>query len=146
MKIPRTIAIWTLLPSLAVAASIASDSPGAARRTNGMNFKDWVLASCLAKAYSDQPVAAKDARATASALMEWTYFDVQKASSSPDNLVEKYLRRDYRNPLEGFVDVRFELLKCLDLYHSHELDAEVGQFVPHPTWVGRSPGLGPRTK
>ncbi len=69
-------------------------------------------------------------------LIEWTYFDSEKAGSAPDSLVEQFLKRDYHNPLEGYEGARFELLKCLDLYHSRELEAEVRAFVPHPNWLG----------
>jgi len=33
--------------------------------------------------------------------------------------------------------VRFDLLKCLDLYHSKELDAQVKSLVFHPKRIYR---------
>jgi hypothetical protein len=130
------IVLPLLVSAAALADSAPADFPGAARRTNAENFKDRVLASCIARAYRDAPAASKDASITASILTEWTYFDLDKAGSTPDSLVEQFLKRDYHNPIEGYEGARFDLLKCLDLYHSRELEAEVRAFVPHPNWLG----------
>jgi len=48
--------------------------------------------------------------------------------------VNRYLARDYRNPLaEAEVPgLRFDLLKCLDLYHSAELQTQVRRLVLQP--------------
>lgn len=50
------------------------------------------------------------------------------------SLVDRCLARDYSNPLAEpeIKGVRFDLLKCLDLYHSKELDAQVRQLVINP--------------
>lgn len=49
-------------------------------------------------------------------------------------LVKKYLARDYTNPLteSQIKGVKFDLLKCLDLYHSKELDALTKKTVVDP--------------
>jgi len=49
--------------------------------------------------------------------------------------VDAYLARDYRNPLvESEVQgVRFDVLKCLDLYHSKALEALVERVVLEPS-------------
>jgi hypothetical protein len=140
----RAISLLVFLPTIVAAAVVTDEGPGAARRTNGANFRDRVLASCLARAYGDSP-AGGDARATTSILTEWAYFDVEKAGAAPDALVDSFLKRQYHNPLEGYEGARFELLKCLDLYHSKQLDELVGTVVPHPTWIGpRPPSRGSR--
>lgn len=41
--------------------------------------------------------------------------------------------------MEGYVGARFDLLKCLDMYHSEELDAQVRKYVARPDWVGDKP-------
>ena len=48
--------------------------------------------------------------------------------------MEKYLARDYHNPLveSEIKGVRFDFLKCLDLYHSKELDSLVKRVVIKP--------------
>ncbi|RMU68803.1 hypothetical protein ALP24_05391, partial [Pseudomonas syringae pv. aptata] len=50
-------------------------------------------------------------------------------------LVDNYLVRDYTNPLveSEIKGVKFDLLKCLDLYHSKELDALTKKVVINPT-------------
>ncbi len=133
-----------LTPLLAVAlASFATGyakdktvtSPQAGTRTYAQNYKDMVLAECVASAYRGEPQAAKDAGSSASALMDWTYFDMDKDPGASKSLVERFLARSYDNPLvdSEVKGVRFDFLKCLDLYHSKELEAQVKQFVLHPT-------------
>jgi hypothetical protein len=93
-----------------------------------------VLATCIANAYKDDEDAAKDSGSSVSALRDWTYFDLEKAPDAIRTLVDEYLARDYRNPIveAEMKGVRFDLLKCLDLYHSKELDVQVKRLVIHP--------------
>ncbi len=109
-------------------------SPQAAQRTYGQNYKDMVLAMCVARAYRGDPSASADAGSTVSALRDWTYYDMEHSPDAIQLLIDQYLRRDYRNPLaEAEVKgIKFDFLKCLDLYHSKELDAQMRQFVPAP--------------
>jgi hypothetical protein len=107
-------------------------------RTNAQNYKDRALASCISAAYKGSP-AGEDADITKSAFLEWTDYDDDKGNPATDQLVEKYLRRDYSNPVEGYAGAKFNLLKCLDMYHSPELDEQVRKYVPHPDWVGDKP-------
>ncbi|WP_026603550.1 type VI secretion system amidase immunity protein Tai4 [Methylomonas sp. 11b] len=115
-----------------------ADSNAATRRSNAENYKDRALAACLSTAYKDSP-AGEDADITKSAFLEWTYYNDDKGNPAIDQLVEKYLHRDYSNPVEGYAGAKFNLLKCLDMYHSQELDAQVHKYVPHPNWVGDKP-------
>lgn len=134
--------IRRLLPVLVLFASFthANDevpiSPQAATRTYAQNFKDMVLAECLATAYKKDQQASTDAGSSVSALRDWTYYDWDKhpyVEVIPP-LVEKYLARDYRNPLaeSEIKGVQFDFLKCLDLYHGKELDSVVKRVVIHP--------------
>ncbi|WP_259341495.1 type VI secretion system amidase immunity protein Tai4 [Ralstonia solanacearum] len=119
-------------------AAFAADSITAIRRTNAENYKDRALAACLSAAYRGSEAGA-DSDATKSVFLEWTYYDEDQGNRAIDLLAEKYLRRDYGNPTEGYAGAQFKLLKCLDMYHSQELDAQVRKFVPHPNWVGDKP-------
>jgi len=112
----------------------AADSPQASARTNAQNYKDMVLATCLANAYKGNKHAATDAGSSVSALRDWTEYDLEKAPDEIKRLVDQYLAKDYQNPLvEAEIQgVRFELLKCLDLYHSDELDSQVERLVIDP--------------
>lgn len=119
-----------LLPLTAIAAQ-----PQAPARTHAQNYKDMVLATCIAQAYRNDAGAAVDAGSSASALRDWTYFDLDDSPTAVKALVDAYLARDYRNPLvESEVQgVRFDVLKCLDLYHSKALEALVERVVLEPS-------------
>ena len=109
-------------------------TPQAGARTYAQNYKDMVLATCIANAYKNDKDAAMDAGSSVSALRDWTFYDLEKAPVAIKTLVDNYLTRGYQNPLveaetEG---VRFDFLKCLDLYHSKELDEQVKRLVINP--------------
>ncbi|NWD77154.1 type VI secretion system amidase immunity protein Tai4 [Pseudomonas gingeri] len=128
-----------LLASVGYAKDDIGTSPEANARSYGQNYKDMVLATCIANAYRDDKSAAIDAGSSVSALRDWTEYDLEKAPDSIKALVNRYLARDYHNPLaESEVQgVRFDLLKCLDLYHSKELDAQVKRLVINPKRTDR---------
>jgi len=108
--------------------------PEAGGRTYAQNYKDMVLAECIATAYRNEPEATKDAGSSVTALIDWTYYDMEKSIDAIKMLVNSYLARDYFNPLveAEIKGVRFDFLKCLDLYHSKELEAQVKRFVINP--------------
>ncbi|MCP1445859.1 hypothetical protein J3D54_004991 [Pseudomonas sp. GGS8] len=128
-----------LLACVGYAKDTGGMSPEAGARTYGQNYKDMVLATCIANAYKEDKSAAIDAGSSVSALRDWTEYDLEKAPDAIKTLVDRYLTRDYHNPLvESEVQgVRFDLLKCLDLYHSNELDAQVKRLVIHPNRIYR---------
>lgn len=67
----RCAMCWALM--FAVQPSHATDtssSPQAGARTYAQNYKDMVLAECIATAYRNEPSAAMDAGSSASALMD----------------------------------------------------------------------------
>lgn len=115
------------------AASVPVNSPQAAARTNGENFKDMLLALCIANAFKGEPAGA-DASSSFSALRDWTYYDMENSPNAMKALVDRYLARDYHNPLAEAEapGMNFQLLKCLDLYHSEEAWLQMQKFVPNP--------------
>ncbi|MFP3506273.1 type VI secretion system amidase immunity protein Tai4 [Burkholderia sp. SIMBA_062] len=115
-------------------ATDTTSSPHARARTYAQNYKDMVLAECVATAYRNEPSATMDAGSSASALMDWTDFDLERNPDAGKSLVNRFLARDYRNPIveSEIKGVRFDFLKCLDLYHSKELDAQAKRFVINP--------------
>ncbi len=123
-----------LLWNVGQAKDNAVTSPQAGARTYAQNYKDMVLATCIATAYRNDPTASMDAGSSVSALRDWTYYDMENSPDAIKSLVDQYLRRDYHNPLaEAEVKgVKFDLLKCFDLYHSKELNAQVKSFVFKP--------------
>jgi hypothetical protein len=126
-----TLALGSPLGS---AANEQHASPQAGARTYAQNYKDMVLATCIANAYANEKNAAIDAGSSVSALRDWTYYDLEKSPDAVKSLVDAYLARDYHNPLveSEIKGVRFNLLKCLDLYHSKELDSLVKRVVINP--------------
>ncbi|MNL79861.1 hypothetical protein D3C87_2065600 [compost metagenome] len=59
---------------------------------------------------------------------------MEGAGKAIQELVDRYLARDYFNPLaEAEVPgLKFQFLKCLDLYHSKELQEQVNRYVLKP--------------
>lgn len=136
----RSVLCGLLLSSLPALSAFAQDvtpngdSPKAPARTFLQNYKDMVLATCVATAYRQNPQAAGDAGSSVSALRDWTEYDLDRAPDEIKQLVDRYLSKDYRNPLAEAESPgqRFDFLKCLDLYHSAELDAQAKKLVMHP--------------
>jgi hypothetical protein len=124
---------FMLTASLALATDRPS-SPQSIGRSYEQNYKDMVLTTCVANAYQGDKNAATDAGSSVSALRDWTYYDLEKSPDEVRALINSYLNRNYINPLaEAEVKgVRFDFLKCLDLYHSEELDALAKKFVIKP--------------
>jgi hypothetical protein len=127
------------------AADKVPTSPEAGGRTNAQNYKDMVLAICLADAYENEPAATKDIGSSVGALRNWASYDWEKNPEKVSLLVKKYLARSYFNPLvESEVKgVQFNFLKCLDLYHSKELEAQVKRVVLNPTHTYRQDNSPP---
>lgn len=135
----RLIRTLLLASMIFASASHAKDeaitSPQAGTRTYAQNYKDMVLAECVATAYRNEEGAALDTGSSASALRDWTNYDWEENPyEAVSRLVDKYLARDYQNPLveSEIKGIRFDFLKCLDLYHSKELDALTKRTVINP--------------
>lgn len=133
----RSLLSAVLLSSISALAqpqTPRTSAPQAPLRTHLQNYKDMVLATCVATAYRQNSAAASDAASTVSALRDWTEYDLHHAPDAMKQLVDRFLARDYRNPLAEAESPgqQFNLLKCLDLYHSSELDAQAKRLVMRP--------------
>ncbi|CAM3331274.1 hypothetical protein BZK31_27670 [Pseudomonas floridensis] len=120
--------------SFASIAFSSPSSPSGMERTYAQNYKDMVLATCIANAYENEKNAASDAGSSVSALRDRAYYDLEKSPDAVKNLIGNYLEKDYTNPraeaeIKG---IKFNLLKCLDLYHSKELEALTKEVVIRP--------------
>ncbi|WP_218965091.1 type VI secretion system amidase immunity protein Tai4 [Snodgrassella alvi] len=113
-------------------------TPEAVNRTFIQNYKDMVLGNCLAKAYGD--IASMDAGSSVSALIEWTYYNMDKSIDAEIKIIDSYLSRNYLNPLveAEIKGIKFDFLKCLDLYHSKDLDKLAKKMIEHPQDTFRS--------
>lgn len=132
LRLAVMVATFLSLPAQASAQEITS--PQAVTRTYAQNYKDMVLATCLTQAYRNDAGASTDAGSSISALRDWTYFDLDQSPDAVKSLVDNYLARDYSNPLveSEIKGVRFDFLKCMDLYHSKALDDLAKRLVIHP--------------
>ena len=129
-----------LSPLICIASELHLNamSPEAYKRTNLQNFKDIVLGRCIAKAYRGDKSAPSDAGSSASALIDWAYFDLNE-TEAVHNLIDKYLSRDYFNPYAEFdKEVKYDYLKCLDLYHSKDLKRLAKEIVYDPNETYKS--------
>ncbi|EPM59612.1 hypothetical protein BV349_00909 [Pseudomonas syringae pv. actinidiae] len=111
-----------------------TSSPEGMYRTFEKNYKDMALATCITIAYKADVNVGIDAGSSVSAMRDWTYYDMEQSPLAVKALVEKYLARDYTNPLaeSQIKGIKFDLLKCLDMYHSKELDTLTKKLVTHP--------------
>lgn len=124
-----------VLAASTVSASTRPSSPEGMHRTHAQNYKDMVLATCIASAYKYSPTVGTDAGSSVTALREWANYDWEISPEKPREFVDDYLARDYTNPLteSEIKGVKFDLLKCLDLYHSKALEAQTKKVVINPT-------------
>ena len=130
--IAKVVALVATVVLAANPAVAQTELPEVASRSYAQNYKDLALAYCIARAYSDDPRATADAAATAAGLEStWTNYDLEKGAGEMSKLVDSYLARTY-NSIHG-PQIRLDLLKCLDMYHSKELQAQVKRFVSAPT-------------
>ena len=110
----RLIAIsGTVVLALAQARAQSGDASKYSQKTL---LKNWALSRCLGQVYSD-PKTKEDANATASAYLESGRQPVE-AYDALSELVNRYANQRYT----GSVKSEFNTMKCIDLFHSRELE------------------------
>lgn len=80
-------------------------------------LKNWALSVCLATVFKDTHTR-EDANATASAYLEFGRQPIE-AYDALRKLAEQYANRRYA----GSIKSDFNTMKCVDLFHSKELDS-----------------------
>lgn len=115
MSLRYLVVLW-LLGSIAVPASAADPTPQTGKYSQKTLLKNWTLSRCLGQAYGIK-AAEDDAYRTAGAYLEFSRVPVERFERL-SALVEKYLRADFRGSVEG----SYNTMKCIDLFHSRELD------------------------
>lgn len=85
-------------------------------------LKNWALSRCLGQVYVDDK-SSKDANATASAYLEFGRQPLE-AYEALSVVVDKYANKKYT----GSVHSEFNTMKCIDLFHSKELDDLASKF------------------
>lgn len=117
--------------ALALALALPAQLSAQARQLKPMTesysqrtlLKNWTLSACLAMTANDAATEA-DANATASAYMEFGRQRIE-AYDALRKLAEKYASLSYR----GSIPSEFNTMKCIDLFHSRELDRLVTQLT-----------------
>jgi hypothetical protein len=94
----------------------ADDDPGRVHYSPVQYLKNFALSACIAEGYSDGEVK-KDANAAAGGYLELGHFAFE-AYEEAAALGKTFLAKQYR----GKHGEKLTLMKCIDLFHSPELD------------------------
>lgn len=97
-----------------------------------MLMKNWALSTCFARIAQDQATKT-DAGLTASAYLENSQQDLEDFDKI-DKIVDKYLAMKYG----GSVQSNYNTMKCIDLFHSKDLDRLVSKLAGQ---AGQGSGL-----
>jgi hypothetical protein len=89
-------------------------------------LKDWALSRCLALSFPDAAIKT-DASATAAAYLERGKQPIE-AYEALDRLAEQFASRTYT----GSSGSSFNTMKCIDLFHSEQLEHLASQLVRMP--------------
>jgi hypothetical protein len=111
---PLIVAIAFIL--IAIAAQQVRAQPMTANYDQKTLLKNWTLSVCLAQIAQDVRTA-EDAGLTASAYLEYGHQGVE-AYDELRKLVGKYKNLKYG----GSVKAEYNTMKCIDLFHSKELE------------------------
>jgi hypothetical protein len=82
-------------------------------------LKDWALSRCLAKAAKDENFG-NDAAKTAAAFLERGTAEMT-TYEKVETLIDTFLARRYSGSVKG----EYKTMKCIDLYHSRDLDDSI---------------------
>jgi len=113
MKLLRAILCSVLLAMSQHAAAQESQIRSYSQKTL---LKNWALSRCLAQVAVGS-AEKDDANATAGAYLEFGKQPLE-AYEELGRLVDEYAGRAYR----GSIESSFNTMKCIDLFHSRELD------------------------
>lgn len=120
------------------------DVTPAPARSYKQSFKDEVLAFCISSAYYQVDEVKEDALYSAAALHSWSRYEYDEVVDKISPLVSEYLAKPYRHEVVDETELgadakqpeelqtQLSLLKCLDLYHSPELEKLAKEHVIDP--------------
>jgi hypothetical protein len=115
-----------LLGVLLLSASCHAETAERVHYTPIEYLRNFALSACVAEGYASSAVAAKDAVASADGYMELGSLDIA-AYNEARALVQKFLAKEYPS-LSG---EKLIMMKCVDLYHSKELDRIAKKYAKH---------------
>jgi len=122
---------FVVVAAIAVVLSIPAMAEDAATYATPMTdkysqkelMKNWALSSCFYAIAKDLKTK-EDASDTASAYAEFGHSQLQ-AYQELEKLVNKFVAKKYG----GSIPSEFNTMKCIDLYHSKELDQLVTKLL-----------------
>jgi hypothetical protein len=120
-----TIAIAILSATTLICHPVSAQPAFTGKGANNqkMLMKNWALSTCFARIAQDQATKT-DAGLTASAYLQNSQQDIEDFDKI-DKIVDKVLAMKYG----GSVQSNYNTMKCIDLFHSKELDRLVGKLV-----------------
>lgn len=116
------VLLW-VLAGIACATVQAQTLPQTSKYSQKTLLKNWALSICLAQVAQDERTA-RDAGSTAGAYLEFGQQDLA-VYDDLRALVAKYVALKYG----GSVPSEFNTMKCIDLFHSKELDRITSKAV-----------------
>ena len=117
------VATFALAYSVA-AAPVDVGRPVVRKSSQAELLRDYALARCLSQAFPGSPLA-PDANASAAGYLERGRVSAD-AYAEVVKLADEFLARKYPS-LSGQA---LQTMKCIDLFHSSELDRVVGRYAP----------------
>lgn len=112
----NTIRMIMLSFGVAIASYSCASQSMQKESTEAGILKDWALSRCIAKAAKKERFG-DDAAKTAAAFLERGTAEIT-TYEKVETLIDTFLARRYSGSVKG----EYNTLKCIDLYHSHDLD------------------------
>jgi hypothetical protein len=125
LNVVAVAALFLSQASTAQQPSFGITSPRAPDRSLRLLFKDTALIRCMRKAYENDQIVTEDMKGSSAGLSLFYFVTMEHGETEIQALVDHYLLPDSKS-------TQFKLLKCLDMYHSKELDVLAKKFVPNP--------------
>jgi hypothetical protein len=101
---------------LLTSISVMAEQIGPKQDTDAGRLKKYVFSQCIAKIY---PENSADAKKASAGYLEFGKVNDADSYLDAQALMEKWINRDYPS-ISG---TQIQLMKCIDLYRSQELDA-----------------------
>jgi hypothetical protein len=117
------IGIVLLFAFLPIHSIAGEGSPRTSSYSEKDLLKNWALCRCLGKTYVSERDR-DDAYKSAAAYLEFSGSPIESFDKLTE-LIEKYLSRSYT----GSVQSNYNTMKCIDLFHSKELDVLTSELA-----------------
>ena len=121
-----TSRIIALLCLVGLCTAAAAQEPATAKYSQKTLLKNWALSRCLAQIAPDE-ASRNDANATAAAYLEFGHQPIETYEAI-DGLVATFIKREYA----GSTKSSYNTMKCIDLFHSRDLDLVARKKTPSP--------------